>query len=736
MGTGTSKENTNESELTKTEYVDSTRSLQEYFNEEKPINTYITEPGKTFISKPISKISGNALNYISKFFSEEVNQLFTSESLIALLKLLFWSTPSWIVLFIFFIFILILEVGRNYNPNNNFFTILIFIMYLIPTIVTVFISLNPFIDSQEVNKYVKYLAYFFFTSLLFIFPSLFIYSIFFTIIFPDCLFLIPILMIITFCTYYINEPGSKQLGIAVLVFIAMWYFYYKNPGDVVNKYGFFVLFVSLCISAFLFYINLRVRDPITNLFYDSVKYIILMFCFIFIFCLIYKMNPGNFLNKNIWVTIPLMFIIILFFVYLFWYIFMYIYADKFTSYNIDYWKKQINKVLIVSAGGFFWLFLLFLIIGTYFSSTMNITQFFIYVALILFVIACVGLYVLRYSKLLNLSDTNQSVSSMFSYFIVLIFGIFFVGLMSTLLYRSTQNLNTPLSIIKLILTIFVVIAIMGIVFKLFERTDLYLESPLLQFFINTYFYLPCLLIGIIDLSILYSGGNPSRDSIVVLILIVITYSIYFGYPRIKKWRENKKGLTLVTDAVNLSKQVTLATYNDLSQFISNKESFVSSIDTLSTTRDSQSNSDPYNYRYGISFSAFFDVNDPNDTYISILNFGGKPNILYNPAKNNFLVGMDQEDAIAITESKDVSYNLDNMDIVYESTDIPLQKWNDYVINYDSGVMDIFVNGELVKSKKVVVPFMKYDSITIGQDKGMQGGIRDVMYDKEPILMNL
>ena len=42
-------------------------------------------------------------------------------------------------------------------------------------------------------------------------------------------------------------------------------------------------------------------------------------------------------------------------------------------------------------------------------------------------------------------------------------------------------------------------------------------------------------------------------------------------------------------------------------------------------------------------------------------------------------------------------------------------------------MDIFLNGELVKSSIEVVPYYTYDNLTIGEDDGIKGGICNVVY---------
>jgi hypothetical protein len=71
-------------------------------------------------------------------------------------------------------------------------------------------------------------------------------------------------------------------------------------------------------------------------------------------------------------------------------------------------------------------------------------------------------------------------------------------------------------------------------------------------------------------------------------------------------------------------------------------------------------------------------------------------------------------------------------ILYKNSGILLQKWNNMVINYDGGILDIFLNGELVKSINGIVPYYTLDNLTIGENGGINGGICNVVYFNKPL----
>jgi hypothetical protein len=65
--------------------------------------------------------------------------------------------------------------------------------------------------------------------------------------------------------------------------------------------------------------------------------------------------------------------------------------------------------------------------------------------------------------------------------------------------------------------------------------------------------------------------------------------------------------------------------------------------------------------------------------------------------------------------------------VYETSNVPMQRWNNLVLNFDKGNMDVFLNGELVGSEPGVAPFMSFENIRVGEAKGIVGGVCNVTY---------
>ena len=127
--------------------------------------------------------------------------------------------------------------------------------------------------------------------------------------------------------------------------------------------------------------------------------------------------------------------------------------------------------------------------------------------------------------------------------------------------------------------------------------------------------------------------------------------------------------------------------------------------------------DDYNYQYTLSAWVFVHNQAPNfrysaEKFTSLLNYGDKPNILYNIKTQTlrFVVKTNDEEKV-----------------VFETKGFPLQRWNNIVINYDHGTLDIFINAKLVASIPSIIPDMKFDVAVSGEKDGVSGGICNVVY---------
>jgi hypothetical protein len=130
---------------------------------------------------------------------------------------------------------------------------------------------------------------------------------------------------------------------------------------------------------------------------------------------------------------------------------------------------------------------------------------------------------------------------------------------------------------------------------------------------------------------------------------------------------------------------------------------------------------PYNYTYSLSFYIYLNP-QPQNTSLAytkdtvLFNYGYKPVIYYNGSSQKIIV-----------RSRTISNRGDQLDTIYEMTNPKFQKWLFFVINYDNNVIDVFIDGKLVGSKENVSPYFKGDTITIGENDGIHGSIKEIYY---------
>jgi hypothetical protein len=160
------------------------------------------------------------------------------------------------------------------------------------------------------------------------------------------------------------------------------------------------------------------------------------------------------------------------------------------------------------------------------------------------------------------------------------------------------------------------------------------------------------------------------------------------------------------------------------------------------TYETLNDDNKYEYNYAISFWFYIDALPPNTsssykTYTSLLNYANKPNVLYNAEKNTLIISIKQKDLQETTGNKFIQFVEGDTDtrILYENKNVLLQRWNNIIINYSGGVLDVFMNGELQQSNVGVVPYHTLDALTIGNNDGISGKICNVVYFNKSLSQN-
>jgi hypothetical protein len=243
---------------------------------------------------------------------------------------------------------------------------------------------------------------------------------------------------------------------------------------------------------------------------------------------------------------------------------------------------------------------------------------------------------------------------------------------------------------------------LSILYTIFSKQIIALgKVPFIGFLFDLILFLPCLLLRFIDY-IKYQCKITTKPIWFLLGAEVLLILFYLLIPKALKFIANHSGgIELLKEPVYLNDPLTLGSFEELN------------IDDLENEK--------VEYKYHYALSSWFYINpQPPATsaaytkYTTLLNYGGKPQVQYNGQLNSLRV---------IAE---LGYG-DNEVVIFETKDIVYQKWNNIVINYDGGTMDVFLNGALVGSLPNVVAYMRYENVVVGAVNGIQGGICNIVY---------
>jgi len=275
-----------------------------------------------------------------------------------------------------------------------------------------------------------------------------------------------------------------------------------------------------------------------------------------------------------------------------------------------------------------------------------------------------------------------------------------------------------LSFIRYVIKYSSIIILLAIVYSVFGPKikslmgDDKKKKDIFSFIVNFIMYIPCLLLSLMDY-IKYQYNITTKNVWLLLIGEIILIVLWFVIPMLLHKYSTKNGLQLLKEPQYLNKESSLGTFEQLHG------------ENLQPEDSSEVGRAKFNYHYSLSAWFYLNPQPPNTSpvynkYTNILTYGSKPAIEYNGQLNTLRVIVESEKDPGVKKRV----------VIYKTNKILYQRWNNIVINYDRGTMDVFVNGELVGSKESISPYMTYESITVGSVDGLNGGISNVMYFKD------
>ena len=589
--------------------------------------------------------------------------------------------------------------GQTISNNNPFFIYPMIFIIIFLFIALIFVFYNIKIGASK-NKADKEIVYNVFIVLLVCF--------FIVII---CISLLP----------YFKEIKNLFLQIYNVTYVILYtifliLFFSLLSDKILNTYAFIIVPITLLFGIYMFYNALKV-DYISkfNLNYERIKTVILLFCLLTIIILYYNVNPGDLIHKYFGFSLLLTIVI---FTFMLLYLIIVMTLPTYSSTQ----RYPINLLSVFSNfsvyGSFF--FILFIIGVTYllsiypngFSNVKNKTNVAAIIILVLLISICWGSILAANLIPEFLNNTVNINLDLFKRALLLMFGFVISGLIIFCVVYNIQSISGKFGITSFILNLLVVIAILALIYK-----TIYVKLPegntkknaFFDIIINSIFYIPCLFTNTFDMLMglfVTNYDNKTTSYLYLILIAVLLLVIYFVEPLLYNKVNLQGGKLLVNQPISIDKIQNLGNYKILNE------------------------SNIFDYHFAISFWFYLDAYPPNTnpnykSYISLLNYADKPNISYNSSENTLMITMKRTNFSSYEDKS--NQDKEKEEIIYKKENILLQKWNNIIINYDSGILDIFLNGVLAKSNNGIIPYYTLDALTVGQDPSIAGKICNVVY---------
>jgi hypothetical protein len=511
-------------------------------------------------------------------------------------------------------------------------------------------------------------------------------------------------------------PSLKEIGklfaqissvsYVIIYTIATILFLTMTPSNTLDTYSKYILPVIGLLGAILFYKGAS-ANYIENFSvnYERIKMVILLLCLITVFIAYYNVDPGGYFEKYFGESM-LLTIILSAFAFLYLIIILTVPEKGSTFYsNMTNFGKYGSLAFLV------FLIALTVIISTYKGGFFKDKETSL-LSMIIILLICILAGSLFVSNIFpeSVGGTDTGNLSLFKRGLLTLFGLVISSLIIYWITYNLQDLTSSSGLTSFILNVILVVIVLSLIYKTFFVKLPVGNSNKNAFFsllMNLLFYIPCIFGDLME-KVSSEYNATTKNSVIALVIAILIIVSYFVLPNITQKVQLRGGKQLVNKPVYTDQLYTLGNYIQLN------------------------GSDQIDYQYAISFWVFIDAAPPSTSaayskYTSLLNFGFKPNVMYNAEKNTLIVITQQKFNNKTVGNELVDIDDKNKKIIYKNDKFLLQKWNNIIINYTGGTMDVFLNGELVSSAKNIIPYSTLDNLTIGEDNGIKGGICNVIY---------
>ena len=335
------------------------------------------------------------------------------------------------------------------------------------------------------------------------------------------------------------------------------------------------------------------------------------------------------------------------------------------------------------------------------STYRTIAHLSFYIGCLLIILSIVYWFQYKYGNFFQYANKSEiwgHIWTRISKFVSVVITLLFI---SFVLYYFTRLMSKPVEdIISNTLLFCIIVGAISLVYVFLKRD----KSGMM--------YLSRIFINIAEMIHKQFKITPSVTW-TVMIMETVFIGTYFLLPWLNKFvfdLMTHDGELLIDKPIQLDSETNLGSYQNLEYPELNSDIQEENVN---------------DYNYGLSVWVYLHPHPDSDTYRTILNDGNKPIIEYNSHKNMMRVrvlGASNESA----NIKEKEY------IIYEGSDFLLQKWNNIVINYTSGTMDLFLNNELIASSSNIMPYMVQDNVSSGDEQGLDGAIVNVQYFKHAL----